>query len=105
MELYERLYTLRKMHSLSQAQLSEILNLSKVTYASYEQGRRTPPIPLIIKFANFYNINLDFLLGRSNNMAMLPSVKKTNSIVYTHTNQTVDNKLLSVITIVQYIDK
>ena len=33
-------------------------------YSKYERGEREIPLNLIIKLADFYNVNLDYLVGR-----------------------------------------
>ena len=61
----ERLKDLRLDRNLSQYKLSEALELARTTYANYEQGTREPPIDLIIKICDFFDVSADYLIGRS----------------------------------------
>ena len=58
---------LRKNASLTQEQLAQILNVSKSTLAHYEQGVTSPNIYILSSLANFFNVPVDYLLGRCQN--------------------------------------
>ena len=45
--------------------ISKILNISQVSYGRYELGISEPTIESLIKLADFYNVSLDYLVGRS----------------------------------------
>jgi len=62
--LGERLKKLRKENNLTQEQLAEKLGLVRGTYANYENGSREPELELIQKFANFYNVSVQYLMGQ-----------------------------------------
>lgn len=59
-----RLKDLREDHDLTQKQVSEILHVSQVVYSYYEIGKRSLPIELLIKLADFYNVSLDYITYR-----------------------------------------
>jgi len=59
-----RLRELRKSHNLTQAHFCEKLNLVQNTLSNYETERHQIPDELKIKFANFFNCSVDYLLGR-----------------------------------------
>lgn len=75
----ECIKNLRKSHKLTQAELSDILNIGQSTLANFENGKRTIPTDIIIKLAQYFNVTTDYLLGIS-------SEPTTNSINYTHLN-------------------
>lgn len=52
----------RRIHGLSQKQLSESLDLKPTTYSGYERGRSEPTINTLIKIADFYGLTLDELV-------------------------------------------
>ena len=62
-------FSLKKFHDirvdndLSQKKMSEILNISEDTYGNYENGRSAMPIYVAVRFANYFNLNLDYLLN------------------------------------------
>ena len=65
MHYYEKIKELRIKNNLSQAQISEILEIKQPQYHRYESGQREIPLHLLIKLADFYNVSLDYLAGRS----------------------------------------
>ena len=61
----ERLKKLRLEADMKQSDLGKLLGVSASTIGMYEQGRRYPDFETLIKIANYFNVSLDFLLGRS----------------------------------------
>ena len=59
-----RLIELRKSKNLTQEQISKMLNISQRTYSAYELKQTEPNINTITILANFYNVSIDYLLGR-----------------------------------------
>lgn len=39
-----------------------MLHMNRSTYAYYETGRTQPPIDMLMRFARFYCVSVDFLL-------------------------------------------
>ena len=60
-----RLIQLREERNLSQKKLAEVLNINNKTINHYETGIREPDFDTLIIFADFFNVNTDFLLGRT----------------------------------------
>lgn len=59
----QRLTDLRKSKGLTQAKLSEILDLwDSKSYGKYEQGKSIPPIEKVIILAKLYNVTTDYIL-------------------------------------------
>lgn len=63
---YRRLKDLREDHDLTQAELAGILNISQRGYSHYETGNNDIPTEILIKLANYYNVSIDYILGRTN---------------------------------------
>ena len=61
-----RIKELREDNDLTQKQLSEFLNISQVAYSYYELNKRSIPLELLCKLADFYNTSVDYLLYRTN---------------------------------------
>lgn len=59
------LIKLRKSLKKTQVEMANILNISRAAYGSYEQGTREPDMEMLQKIANFFNVTIDYLLGRS----------------------------------------
>lgn len=60
----DTLKTLRKANHLSQQDLATVLEISKSAVSMYEQGRREPDFIILRKIADFFQVNLDYLIGR-----------------------------------------
>lgn len=67
MPLYPRIRNLREDRDLTQKQMGEILSCSQRVYSNYERGDIDIPTSTLIKIANFHNVSVDYLLGRTNN--------------------------------------
>lgn len=64
-----RLNFLRTGRSLSQVAVSSALTLFK--YRKYEEGEEIPSIIELIYIADFYDISVDYLIGRSETASKL----------------------------------
>lgn len=63
--VYERIRELRKKRRLSQAQIGEALGMNQRTYAHYETGDREIPSEVWIALADYYEVSVDYLMGRT----------------------------------------
>lgn len=63
--LGERIRELRKSKKLTMKQFGQQFNLAESTISGYENGTRKPDIDLIEKFADFFDVDTDYLLGRT----------------------------------------
>ena len=63
--LGKRLKMLRKEKGLTQVQLAEFLMQTPRAYQYCEAGEHAPELPNLISLADFYNVSLDYLVGRS----------------------------------------
>ena len=62
----KRLRDLREDHDLTQADIAQLLHVSSRTYARYESGERSIPLEQLIRLANYYDLSVDYILGRTN---------------------------------------
>ena len=67
---FQRIQDLRIDADMSQRELSEILHISQRSYSHYETGSRNIPIEMLIRLANYYEISLYYLVGRTDNKKM-----------------------------------
>ena len=63
MYFYQRLKDLREDFDKTQADISNILEISRQHYSMYERGEREMPMHHFITLAQYYNISLDYLAG------------------------------------------
>jgi len=64
MTIGERIKNLRIERGYDQSAICEYLNIEQSTLSNYENDRRTPKLDMIAKFADFYGVTTDYLLGR-----------------------------------------
>ncbi len=60
-----RIKNLREDNDFTQKQISKLLNISQVAYSYYELNKRSIPLELLCKLADFYNTSVDYLLYRT----------------------------------------
>lgn len=60
----ERLRLLRQNKRLQQKEVAIELSISPTGYSSYENGLRMPGVKMLIRIADYYNVSIDYLLGR-----------------------------------------
>ena len=65
MFIYPRVRDLREDSDKTQRQIAELLNMQLTVYQRYERGERELPLWAAIKLADYYNITLDYLVGRN----------------------------------------
>ncbi len=70
MPLYPRIRNLREDKDLTQKEMGEILACSQRVYSNYERGDIDIPTATLIKLANYYQVSVDYLLGRTKNPLM-----------------------------------
>ena len=65
MERYQRIRDLREDRDLTQAQIGVAIGVPQRTYAYYESGQRMIPPHVLCALADFYDVSVDYLLGRT----------------------------------------
>ena len=68
--IIRRIRELREDADLTQTEIGKVLGIGQRTYAYYENGGRTIPIELLISLADYYNVSVDYILGRTDNKKM-----------------------------------
>ena len=64
MYFYQRIRDLREDNDKTQKELALFLNMQLTVYQRYERGERELPLWAAIKLADYYNVTLDYLVGR-----------------------------------------
>lgn len=62
-----RLKQLRKKRGISQLRLAMELGMSQNTVSRYENGEREADDRTLILIADYFNVSIDYLLGRTEN--------------------------------------
>lgn len=63
--VFQNIRNLREDHDKIQTELAEYLNIKQTTYSKYELGKINIPIEVFIKLADYYDVTIDYLVGRS----------------------------------------
>ena len=61
----ERLREQRKKHGMTMKELGKKFGLAESTISGYENGAREPDFETLVKFADFFDCSIDYLLGRT----------------------------------------
>ena len=56
---------LRRNKKIYQQDLAAALSVSKSTVAMWETNKRTPDATMLVKIASFFDVSVDYLLGKS----------------------------------------
>lgn len=64
MFIYRRVRDLREDHDKTQKEIAALLNMQLTVYQRYERGERELPLWAAIKLADYYQVTLDYLVGR-----------------------------------------
>lgn len=63
---FHRLRDLREDCDLNQTKVAELLHTSQTVYSRYERGYQTIPVEHLLILADFYDVSVDYILGRTN---------------------------------------
>ena len=62
----ERLKELRKEKGLTQSQVAYDLGTKQPIYHQWESEKRSPSIETLLKLADYFDVSIDYLVGRNN---------------------------------------
>lgn len=69
----DRIRKLRKERGLSVTKLAEAIGVSCQSLQRYEAGKREPSIQVLIALANFFDVSVDYLVGRESKNKVIKS--------------------------------
>jgi transcriptional regulator with XRE-family HTH domain len=72
----KRLKELRNQKGIYQKELAEVLGVSRPTITQYEQGKRNPDTDMLNKIADYFEVSVDYLLGRTNKKNEMAKLEK-----------------------------
>lgn len=76
MKFDKRLRKLRKEKNIKQKDLALFLDVSTPTITKYESGDRVPTTDKLVKIADYFDVSLDYLIGRSNKKTISSGFKE-----------------------------
>ena len=69
MEMKDALKRCRKYRGITQKQAAVAAGITETMYQFYEYGRSEPTAHILIALADFFDVSLDYLCGRSDDPA------------------------------------
>ena len=72
----KRIRQLREDKDLTQSQMAKLLKVNQKTYSRYETGEREIPLFALDIIADFHNVSIDYILGRTDEKKPYPAKKK-----------------------------
>lgn len=75
-----RLRLLRKNENLTMKELGAIVGVSESTISLYETGKREPDYDMLNKFADYFGVTVDYILGRDDIKAEKPAPKTESEL-------------------------
>lgn len=69
MSFQERLMLLRKERQVTQKEIADTIGMSVLGYQRYEYGTREPAFKMLLALADYFDVSLDYLVGRSDDPA------------------------------------
>ncbi len=64
MILGKRLKELRKKEGMTQQELGDLINVTKVSICCYEKGTRTPTLETLLDLAKVFHVDVNYFLGQ-----------------------------------------
>jgi transcriptional regulator with XRE-family HTH domain len=61
----DKIAALREKRGLTQEDLAAKIGISRASLSHYEKNRRDPDYTTLAKFADFFHVSVDYLLGRT----------------------------------------
>ena len=65
--MINNLKKLRKQAGLTQISLQMKTGIEQALLSKFENGDRVPPTETLIQLADFYNVSMDYIMGRTDN--------------------------------------
>jgi len=63
----ERIAYLREKHKMKQEELAAKLGISRASLSHYEKQRRQPDYKTLKKIADYFDVTIDYIIGRTDN--------------------------------------
>lgn len=73
----EKLKEIRKSKKISQKEFAEHMNVAQNTVSRWETGERLMDSDTLVKAADFFNVSVDYLLGRAKRSQTITAAQKS----------------------------
>lgn len=79
MDIGKKIKNLRQQKGISQIDLAKTIGVSKSTMSNYERNYSTPDPDIVVAFANYFNVSIDYLYDYNDN-PIHPNLMKENNL-------------------------
>ena len=86
---------LREEKDILQVELAKKLNITSQSLSQYELGKRMPDIEMIDRLANFFNVSVDYLLGRTDIKEPIKNIVSEKQQDYSSNTESINTQDLS----------
>ena len=76
--IMERLKELRTSKNLTQTELAKVFGCNQTAIGKYERGELYPNFSLLIKLADFFEVSVDYLIGREDDFGNIMVSQSTD---------------------------
>jgi transcriptional regulator with XRE-family HTH domain len=97
MDIGTRIRLLREEHNLTQSEFGKIFGIGKSTVSMYENNKSVPDDELKTKIADYFDVSLDWLMGRSSIRNPYKCIGKAEKIKESEYKQILSNEDLKFI--------
>lgn len=105
----EKLKQLRKERKIKQQEIADFLKISRQAYSHYENEQRQPTPETLDKLADYFNVSVDYLLGREEKTTITDPDKNKISIIarggYKYTEVLSDEDMEAAIKYIELLKK
>lgn len=102
----KRLRNLRENKGMKQEELGDMLGLSASTIGMYEQGRRQADNETLIKIADFFDVSIDYLLGKTEvKKYEQPYENKLEEVLFSKAKELSEEEKKTVLSVINAIKK
>ena len=86
MNFADRLKELRTIKGLYQGDIAEILGVTRQAVSQYERGEREPSLEMLEKLADYFNVDVSYLVGKENKSTYFidPEVAEIADFLHKH---------------------
>ena len=67
---FQKLIEIREDLGLKQKDIANILNITQQSYSLWENGTKIIPLKHLNSLCNYYNVSMDYLIGRINKITI-----------------------------------
>ena len=103
----DRLKLLRKSKKLTQTEFASRFNIATGTIGMWETGKRIPDTETLKKLANFFDVSVDYLLGRTDvpkeARALDEQLKGVDFALYGETHDLTEEEKQDILEFVKYV--